>query len=171
MSSSTLDEHKKKASRKGPVSIAVVTVSDTRTRATDVSGNYLRQQITETGNLLHSTQILADEPKEIEAALDEFASSDVQIVLFNGGTGISSRDTTFDALNKKLEKNLPGFGEIFRALSYQEIGPAAMMSRATAGIYSGKVIVSIPGSPAAVKLAWERLLSSELEHLAWEAVR
>ena len=87
------------------------------------------------------------------------------------GTGISRRDTTYDALNRKLEKTLPGFGEIFRLLSYEEIGPSAIMSRATAGVYRGTVIVSMPGSPAAVRLAWEKLLSRELEHLAWEVVR
>lgn len=171
MSSSTANEHREKASHRGPVRVAVVTVSDTRTRETDKSGNYLCEQITATGNFLHSAQILADEPEELEAVLDKLATSNVQVILFNGGTGISSRDTTFDLLNQKLEKTLPGFGEIFRTLSYKEIGPPAMMSRATAGVYRGKVIISTPGSPAAVRLAWEQILSSELEHLAWEVVR
>lgn len=171
MPSPTAKLHQEKASRRGPVSVAVVTVSDTRTRETDTSGNYLCEQITATGHLLHSARILPDEPEQLEGVLEEFATSTVQVVLFNGGTGISRRDTTFDALNNKLEKALPGFGEIFRMLSYEEIGAAAMMSRATAGVYRGKVIVSTPGSPAAVRLAWEKLLSPELEHLAWEAVR
>ena len=171
MPSPTAKQHKGKASRHGPVSVAVVTVSDTRTRETDKSGNYLCGQITAAGHLLHSTRILADEPDLLETVLDEFAAGDAQVVLFNGGTGVSRRDATFDVLNRKLEKTLPGFGELFRLLSYEEIGPSAMMSRATAGVYRGKVIVSMPGSPAAVRLAWERLLSSELEHLAWEVVR
>ena len=171
MPSPTAKEHKEKAARRGPVRVAVVTVSDTRTRDTDKSGNYLCEQIMAAGHLLHSARILADEPDQLEAVLDEFAAGDAQVVLFNGGTGISGRDTTFDALNGKLEKTLPGFGELFRMLSYEEIGPAAMMSRAMAGVYRGKVIVSTPGSPAAVRLAWEKLLAPELEHLAWEVVR
>tara|TARA_B100001123_G_C15345638_1_gene1036979 strand:+ start:19658 stop:20173 length:516 start_codon:yes stop_codon:yes gene_type:complete len=171
MASPTTTEHKEKASRRGPVNVAVVTVSDTRTRETDKSGNYLCHQIKSNGHLLHSAIILADEANEIEAALDTLASSEVQVVLFNGGTGISTRDTTFDVLSRKLEKTLPGFGEIFRSLSYEEIGTSAIMSRATAGLYNGTVVVSMPGSPAAVRLAWEQLLSPELEHLAWEATR
>ena len=171
MPSPTAKQHKEKASRHGPVSVAVVTVSDTRTRETDKSGNYLCEQITAAGHLLHSARILADEPSQLEAVLDELAAGDAQVVLFNGGTGISRRDTTYDALNRKLEKTLPGFGELFRLLSYEEIGPSAIMSRATAGVYRGTVIVSMPGSPAAVRLAWEKLLSRELEHLAWEVVR
>jgi molybdenum cofactor biosynthesis protein B len=91
--------------------------------------------------------------------------------LFNGGTGIASRDTTYDALSRKLEKVLPGFGEIFRVLSYEEIGPAAMLSRATAGTYRGRLIFSMPGSSNAVKLAMDRLIAPELEHLAWELTR
>ena len=171
MPSPTAKQHKEKASRSGPVSVAVVTVSDTRTRETDKSGNYLCEQISAAGHLLHSARILADEPDRLEAVLDELATGAAQVVLFNGGTGISRRDTTFDVLNAKLEKTLPGFGELFRLLSFEEIGPAAMMSRATAGLYRGMVVVSMPGSPAAVRLAWEKLLSPELEHLAWEAVR
>ena len=171
MPSPTAGDHKEKAARHGPVRVAVVTVSDTRTRETDKSGNYLCERITAAGHLLHSARILADEPSQLEAVLDELAAGDAQVVLFNGGTGISRRDTTYDALNRKLEKTLPGFGEIFRLLSYEEIGPSAIMSRATAGVYRGTVIVSMPGSPAAVRLAWEKLLSRELEHLAWEVVR
>ena len=171
MPSPTAKQHKENASRSGPVRVAVVTVSDTRTRETDKSGNYLCEQISEAGHLLHSARILADEPDRLEAVLDELAAGNAQVVLFNGGTGISRRDTTFDVLNAKLEKTLPGFGELFRLLSYEEIGPAAMMSRAVAGIYRGMVVVSTPGSPAAVRLAWEKILSPELEHLAWEVVR
>ncbi len=171
MPSPTAQEHKDKASRRGPVRVAVVTVSDTRTRETDKSGNYLCDRIMAAGHLLHSARILKDEPRRLEAVLDELAAGDAQVILFNGGTGISNRDTTFDVLSGKLEKTLPGFGELFRLLSFEEIGASAMMSRATAGVYRGKVIVSTPGSPAAVRLAWEKLLCAELEHLAWEVVR
>jgi len=99
------------------------------------------------------------------------AKSDAQIILFNGGTGIAPRDRTYDVLSQRLEKVLPGFGELFRMLSYEQVGSAAMLSRATAGVYQNKVIFSTPGSPAAVKLAWEKLIAPELTHLAWEVVR
>ena len=149
----------------------VVTVSDTRAPETDISGNYLRQQLEAAGHQVHSQRIIRDEPAELEAALGEAATSNVQVVIFNGGTGISQRDTTFDVLERSLEKTLPGFGEIFRMLSYEQVGAAAMMSRATAGVYGGKVVISTPGSPAAVRLAWEKLIAPELEHLAWEVAR
>jgi molybdenum cofactor biosynthesis protein B len=99
------------------------------------------------------------------------AAREHRIALFNGGTGISRRDNTFDALSGKLEKTLPGFGEIFRMLSWEQVGAAAMLSRATAGVYRNVFVVSTPGSPAAVSLAWEQLLEPELEHLAWELTR
>ena len=171
MPSESSSEHKKKASGRGPVSVMVVTVSDTRTRETDVSGNYLRRQLEAAGHRVHSQRIIRDERAELEAALDEAATSKLQVVIFNGGTGVSRRDRTFDVLERKLEKTLPGFGEIFRMLSYEQVGAAAMMSRATAGVYGGKVIISTPGSPAAVRLAWEKLIAPELEHLAWEVAR
>ena len=152
--------------------MAVVTVSDTRTPETDVNGRYLAEQIQASGNHLHSTSIVRDEPLEVEAILERLASlGDVQLVFFNGGTGVSRRDRTFDVLNAKLEKTLPGFGEIFRMLSWQQVGSAAIMSRATAGVYRGAVIVSTPGSPAAVRLAWEKLIEPELAHLVWEVAR
>jgi molybdenum cofactor biosynthesis protein B len=171
MSSPSTIEHKKKAAAKGPVSVAVVTVSDTRTPETDVNGQYLRQAIEAAGHIVHSTRIVRDEPAQVEAALEELCADDAQLVLFNGGTGVSRRDRTFDVLSAKLEKTLPGFGEIFRMLSYEQVGAAAMLSRATAGVYRGKVVVSTPGSPAAVKLAWEKLIAPEIQHLAWELAR
>jgi molybdenum cofactor biosynthesis protein B len=103
--------------------------------------------------------------------LDELAATPARILLWNGGTGIAPRDTTYDVLSKRIEKPLPGFGEIFRMLSFEVVGAAAMLSRATAGVYRGKLIVSTPGSPNAVQLAWTRLLAPELEHLAWEVIR
>jgi len=171
MSSPSAAEHKKKAAAKGPLSVAVVTVSDTRTPETDVNGQYLRGAVEAAGHMVHSTRIVRDEPAEVEAALEELAAADVQLVLFNGGTGISRRDRTFDVLSAKLEKTLPGFGEIFRMLSFEQVGAAAILSRATAGVYRGKVVVSTPGSPAAVKLAWEKLIAPEIQHLVWELAR
>jgi molybdopterin adenylyltransferase len=171
MSSPSASEHKNKAAAKGPVSVAIVTVSDTRTPETDVNGQYLRSAVEAAGHVAHSTRIVRDEPAEVEAALEELATADVQLVLFNGGTGISRRDRTFDVLSGKLERTLPGFGEIFRMLSYEQVGAAAMLSRATAGVYRDKVVISTPGSPAAVKLAWEKLIAPEIQHLAWELAR
>lgn len=153
------------------MSVAVVTVSDTRTPETDVNGRYLQGELEAAGHLVHSTRIVRDEPGEVVAALEDLAAAGVQVVLFNGGTGISRRDRTFDVLSAKLEKTLPGFGEIFRMLSYEQVGAAAMLSRATAGVYRGKIVISTPGSPAAVKLAWEKLIAPEIQHLAWELAR
>lgn len=171
MPSPSATDHKQKAANQGPVSVAIITVSDTRTPETDVNGKYLRDEIEKAGHRVHSSCILRDEPSQVEAALDELAAGDAQVILLNGGTGISRRDTTFDVVSRKLDKTLPGFGEIFRMLSYDQVGAAAMLSRATAGIHRGKIVFSTPGSPAAVRLAWEKLIAPELQHLAWELVR
>ena len=152
--------------------VAIITVSDTRTVETDSNAHFLRQAIGGAGHLVAAYRLIRDEPLEVEAVLEELVTStDAQILLWNGGTGISPRDTTYDALSRKLEKTLPGFGEIFRLLSFQEIGAAAMMSRATAGVYKGRVVISTPGSPNAVQLAWEKLILPEIAHLAWEVSR
>ena len=116
-------------------------------------------------------RLVADEPSLIEETLSDLLQTDAQVLLLNGGTGISSRDGTFEIVNRHLEKVLPGFGELFRMLSFHEIGAAAMLSRATAGICAGRILVSLPGSPAAVRLAWEKLLQPELRHLVREASR
>ncbi|HHJ06282.1 MAG TPA: molybdenum cofactor biosynthesis protein MoaB [Anaerolineae bacterium] len=169
MSSSA--QHKAMAAERGPVKIAIVTVSDSRTPESDVNAAYLHRQIEGTGHIVAAYRLIKDEPEQVVSVLDELAAGESQLILFNGGTGISKRDNTFDALSGKLEKTLPGFGEIFRMLSYEQIGAAAMLSRAAAGVYAGKVIISTPGSPKAVQLAWEKLISSELQHLAWEVGR
>jgi molybdenum cofactor biosynthesis protein B len=162
--------HREHAKGGGPIPIAIVTVSDSRTPETDTNEHYLRPRIEAAGHEVAAYRIMKDEPAQIEAALDELAGK-VKLILLNGGTGIAKRDTTYDAVSRKLEKTLPGFGELFRMLSYDQVGPAAMLSRATAGVYRGTLVVSTPGSPAAVELAWERLLEPELEHLVWELTR
>ncbi len=167
MTASSSSEHKTKAAEQGAISIAIVTVSDTRTPESDANATYLRAQIAAAGHIVTGYRLIKDEPDQVNAILDEFAASEAQIILFNGGTGIARRDTTFDALSDKLEKTLSGFGELFRLLSYEEIGAAAMLSRATAGVYADTVVFSTPGSPAAVRLAWEKLIQPELQHLAW----
>ncbi len=164
-------EHKDMAKDLGPIGVCLVTVSDTRTEETDLNGKYLRREIEAMGHRLDGYRIIKDEPDQVAAVLDEFAETDCRLILFNGGTGISPRDTTFDVLSRKLEKTLPGFGELFRMFSYEAVGAAAMLSRATAGTYRGKVIFSTPGSTNAVEVAWLKLLKPELEHLAWEVGR
>lgn len=153
------------------VNIAVVTVSDTRTPETDTNGHYLQEQATAAGHKIVARQIVRDEADEVEAVLEALVNSEARIILFNGGTGIAPRDRTYDVLSRKLEKKMSGFGELFRMLSYEQVGSAAMLSRATAGVYKGKLIISTPGSPAAVQLAWEKLIAPEIQHLAWEVIR
>jgi len=165
------DEHRQKAGQ-GAVTLAIVTVSDTRTPETDVNRQYLESKITEAGHVVAAYRLIKDEPVQVEAVLDELsAMPEVRLIIFNGGTGISPRDTTFDVLSRKIEKTLPGFGELFRMLSYQEVGAAAMLSRATAGVYHQTLVFSTPGSPNAVQVAFEKLILPEINHLAWEVVR
>lgn len=164
-------DHREQARSQGSVPVAIVTVSDTRTPETDTSGQTIRQLLEEAGHRVVGYRIVKDEPEQVAQALEDFVAGEARLVLFNGGTGISARDRTYDVISRVLEKTLPGFGEIFRMLSYQEIGSAAMMSRATAGVYRGTVIVSMPGSTNAVKLAMTRLVLPEIQHLAWEITR
>ncbi len=171
MTTTSSDQHREIAAGEGPVSVAIVTVSDSRTPETDTNAAFLREQLDRGKNKVVAYQIIKDEPDQVEDMLDRMAASDAQIIIFNGGTGIAPRDTTFDVLNRKLEKTLPGFGELFRMFSYDQVGAAAMLSRATAGVYRGKVVISTPGSNAAVRLAWEKLIGPELQHLAWEVGR
>lgn len=163
--------HKEEASKRGPVSLAVVTVSDSRTAETDTNGRYLRAEIERLGHHLVAYHLVKDEASQIATLLEQLAASEAQILLFNGGTGISPRDTTYDVLSRAIEKTLPGFGELFRMLSWEQVGAAAMLSRATAGVYRSKLVISTPGSPAAVQLAWEKLIVPEIQHLAWELTR
>ena len=170
-SSASTEQHREAAAEQGPVKVAIVTVSDTRTPETDKNAVYLREQLANEGNSVTAYRIIKDEPDQVETVLDEMAETDARVILFNGGTGIAPRDTTFDVLSRKLEKTLPGFGELFRVFSYDQVGAAAILSRATAGVYRGKVVISTPGSSAAVQLAWEKLVGPELQHLAWEVGR
>jgi molybdenum cofactor biosynthesis protein B len=170
MGEPSTEHHRRAAADRGPIPISIVTVSDTRTPADDVNGQYLRDRIAAIGHKVEGYRVIPDEPSLVLQALEELAPVS-RVILFNGGTGISRRDTTYDALSGRLEKMLPGFGEIFRMLSWDQVGPAAMLSRATAGICGQTLVFSVPGSPAAVRLAWERLLETELEHLVWEVLR
>ena len=164
-------EHRRQAVDQGTVPVAIVTVSDTRTAATDESGQLIRHLVETAGHSVVGYRLVKDEPDQVRQALEELAGSEARLIIFNGGTGISQRDRTYDVISRLLEKPLPGFGELFRLLSYQEIGAAAMLSRATAGVYRGKVVFSTPGSLNAVQLALEKLILPEIQHLAWELVR
>ncbi len=171
MSSESTEQHRALAAAKGPVRVAIITVSDSRTPETDTNRQWLEAAIPEGGHEVSGYRLIRDEPADVKTVLDELADTEAQVLLFNGGTGISRRDTTYDVLSRNLEKVLPGFGELFRMLSYQTIGPAAMLSRAVAGTYRGKIVISTPGSPQAVKLAWTELIRGEMCHLAWEIGR
>jgi len=149
-----------------PVNCAVITVSDTRSLETDKSGQLIHQFLQNAGYPILDYQIIKDEPAEITAILKKLCQiPQLDACILNGGTGISPRDTTYDAIEKLLEKTLPGFGEIFRTLSYAEIGSRAIASRAIAGVCQGKLVFSVPGSSNAVKLAMEQLIIPELAHL------
>jgi molybdenum cofactor biosynthesis protein B len=164
------EDHKKHAPKQ--VRVFVVTISDTRTEATDTSGRAARDLLEAAGHVVAGYRILKDEPAEIAALLHRIDDERLaDVVVTSGGTGISRRDSTYEALAGLLEKRLDGFGELFRMLSYQEIGSAAMLSRAVAGLYKGMVVFATPGSTAAVKLALEKLILPELGHLTFEAHR
>ena len=145
---------------------AVITVSDTRTEETDKSGQLLQEILRSSGHSITEYLIIKDEKLAVVAQMEALCQrEDIDAVIFNGGTGIAPRDTTYDAIEHLLEKILPGFGELFRWLSYQEIGSRAIASRAVAGIYKSKLVFSLPGSTNAVKLAVEKLILPELVHL------
>jgi molybdenum cofactor biosynthesis protein B len=146
-----------------------LTVSDTRTPETDTSGSLIREMLGLAGHRVAAYEIVPDEPERIRQTVAGWvADAGVQAVLSNGGTGIAARDTTYDALAGMIETRLDGFGELFRMLSFQEIGAAAMLSRAVAGVANGTLIVAMPGSTNAVRLAMTRLIVPELGHLIYE---
>jgi molybdenum cofactor biosynthesis protein B len=173
-------DHKAQAGKRA-VACAVVTCSDSRKAQEDESGMLIRRRLEEAGHTHPVYRIVKDEPAVIRGLLAELCGrGDIQAIILNGGTGVSRRDNTFDAVAGALTKTLPGFGELFRMLSFQAIGSGAMLSRATAGIVvtplpdSGSrhtVVFSIPGSPNAVELAMDKLIVPELPHLVWETLR
>lgn len=168
--SQSVKEHREAAP--DSIGCAVVTVSDTRDESTDSSGRVMIDSLEAAGHRVVLYRIVRDEPSELLDVLDACKQrAEIQAILFNGGTGIASRDTTFDVLAGEIEKELPGFGELFRMLSWDEIGPAAMLSRATAGVYAGRMIFSTPGSSNAVRLAMDRLIVPELGHLVYEVTK
>jgi molybdenum cofactor biosynthesis protein B len=150
----------------------ILTISDTRTLATDESGRTICDLLWAGGHQVHGRKVVRDEPDQVREAVEtQLANPDVQVIITTGGTGITSRDTTYEAIAGVLEKRLDGFGELFRMLSYQEIGSAAMLSRAVGGLARGTVILALPGSEPAVRLAMTKLILPELGHLVREASR
>jgi|DewCreStandDraft_5_1066085.scaffolds.fasta_scaffold05087_7 molybdenum cofactor biosynthesis protein B len=156
--------HRRDAALQGPWAVAVLTASDRRTEANDASGAYLCEAVVAAGHRLAMYRVVREDLETLRTAIAH-ASLVADAVLLTGGTGPAPRDRTPEALAPFLERPLPGFGELFRWLSFQEVGGAAWLSRALAGVGGGRVYVALPGSPAAVRLAWERLLAPELPHL------
>ena len=163
-------EHKAQA----PATVAcyVVTVSDTRTMDTDASGRAIADLLEAAGHKVVGRALVRDDPEMVRGTIErQLANPDVRVIITTGGTGIASRDSTYEAVTALLDKRLDGFGELFRMLSFEQIGAAAMLSRACAGLVAGRIVVALPGSEAAVRLALERLLIPELGHLVREASR
>ncbi len=163
-------EHKAAAPRH--VRCFVVTVSDTRTEDTDTGGRAVATLLEAAGHLVSGRRIVRDEPRDVRALVEaQLDIDELDVVITTGGTGISSRDSTYEAVTSLFEKTLDGFGELFRMLSYQDIGSAAMLSRACAGTARGKIVILLPGSEKAVRLAMDKLIVPELAHLVREARR
>jgi molybdenum cofactor biosynthesis protein B len=166
----SVQEHKSHAPTS--VSCFVLTVSDTRTEANDTGGQAIRELLQSGGHTVTGHAIVRDEPDEVTITVrTELANGQSQVIITTGGTGITSRDGTFEAIDRLLDKRLPGFGELFRMISFEEIGPAAMLSRATAGAVARKAIFVLPGSPDAVRLAMTKLILPELGHVVQQLSR
>lgn len=172
MNTATTDsyqQHQAAGAKHGPLGFAVLTFSDSRTETTDTSGQTIRELVAASGHRVARYAIMPDDPvtitRELRAALDD---EQVAIVITNGGTGISLRDNAYDTITKLLDKRLDGFGELFRMLSYEQIGAAAMLSRAVGGVARGKIVFSLPGSTKAVRLGLETLILPQASHLYFE---
>lgn len=164
-------DHKEKAAAFTSAKAAVITVSDSRTKETDESGSRAQELLRSEGHAIIHYAVIPNEEERIVAELDNAISAGADFILFAGGTGLSHRDRTLDVVSARFDKTLPGFGELFRHLSFEEIGSAAMMSRAAAGSVGGRFVACLPGSRAAVELALRELILPELRHALWELGR
>jgi molybdenum cofactor biosynthesis protein B len=162
-------EHRASSKTVQSVAYAVLTVSDSRTEATDDSGRLIQRLFNEAGHHLVDYELVQNEPWRIQAAVRRFLQGPGQCLIATGGTGAGRRDLTIETVTPVLEKVLPGFGELFRWMSFAEIGSAAMLSRALCGVSRGRVICCLPGSEAAVRLGLGKVLLPELPHLIWVA--
>lgn len=168
--SESVEQHKREAPDQ--IRCCVITVSDTRTLETDTGGQTVVDRLQSVGHIVAERAIIPDEPSMMRALLEsQRDKDDVDAVLMTGGTGLSSRDQTYETVNSLLTKPLPGYGELFRMLSYEEIGPAAMLSRAVGGLMGRTVLLTMPGSRAAVELVMNKIILPELNHLVREARR
>lgn len=154
------------------VTCAIITVSDSRTEADDESGKLYREMLTQNGHRVLEYALLKNDAVAIrQKVTDLLKQPDLQVIVTSGGTGLSRRDVTVETVTPLLEKKLEGFGELFRSLSYQEIGTSAILSRSVAGVTNGKVILCLPGSLGATRLALEKIILSEIGHMVREATR
>jgi molybdopterin adenylyltransferase len=162
-------QHQAAGSKYGPLGFAVITMSDSRTEENDTSGQFINEAVGAAGHRVTRYAIIRDEPVQIRTQLKAaLADPEVSVIVTNGGTGISLRDNAYDTIITFLDKPLDGFGELFRMLSYEEIGAAAMLSRAVGGVAAGKVLFSLPGSTKAVRLGMEKLILPQAGHLVFE---
>lgn len=166
MSTSTA-EHRRQSPRR--VRCAVITISDTRTLETDRGGALVVERLAAAGHEVARREIVPDDAATIRTLVQECADADLDAVLLTGGTGITARDTTFETISALLSKPMPGYGELFRMLSFEQVGPAAMLSRAIGGVVGKTIVLTMPGSTAAVELAMDRLIVPEIAHLVHEA--
>jgi molybdenum cofactor biosynthesis protein B len=164
----SVEEHKSRANEVAALRCAVITVSDTRTLQTDKSGQEIVRLLEAQGHEVVERTLVPDDSEKIRLVLGHWLTTDVDAVLLNGGTGIARRDGTVEIVEALLDRELPGFGELFRYLSFKEVGAAAMLSRAVGGVASGKLVFSLPGAVNAVSLAMQRLILPELRHLVFE---
>jgi len=161
------EEHKAEAPER--VSCFVVTVSDSRSEDTDISGPLITELLEANFHYIVGAQLVPDDPEKIRRLVQQAASHEkIQVILLNGGTGVSPRDNTYETLVEMFDRRIAGFGELFRYLSYKDIGPAAMLSRAVAGVINERIVFSMPGAVGAVKLAMSELILPELGHLVYE---
>jgi molybdenum cofactor biosynthesis protein B len=167
MSQST-QQHRSEAPK--TVRCAVITVSDTRTLENDLGGQMLEESLAAAGHTIARREIVPDDPNRIRSLIEELADATaLDAILITGGTGIAARDQTYETVSGLLTKTLPGYGELFRMLSYEDIGPAAILSRTIGGVIGQVVLLTMPGSPAAVRLALDKLILPELAHVVYEA--
>ena len=165
-----LQQHR--ADSPNAIRCAVITISDTRTLESDLGGRAIVESLESQQHKVTNRQIVPDEPDRIRSLIDTLSDrDDVDAILLTGGTGISRRDQTYETVTALLQRQLPGYGELFRMLSYEQIGPAAILSRATGGVIQGKIVLTMPGSPQAVQLAMNKIILPELGHLVREATR
>ncbi len=163
-------EHKQKSPQS--VNCAVLIISDSRTEDTDESGKLLKQRLSQNGHRVMAYSILKNDADVIRKKMGELlGQEELQVIITSGGTGVSHRDVTIETVTPLLEKKMDGFGELFRSLSYQEIGTGSVMSRAIAGVAEGKIVICIPGSLGAASLAIDKIILPEIGHMVREATR